>query len=172
MDHDHLLLTDCFVAFGRVKEFNLCGNIIKIQPAFDQPHACCSTWQNMNYELEREKKEIGPSASIDKIFPKLAPEYRPQLFHYYVQEDGRAAVGWRVPCVPGAPYLKSLMVALMMWNGMADSKHIWQILGYGASPSSIEGLDIFLWGHITDEENLILEEGEYRRSSRNITSLS
>lgn len=180
MGHDYITLIGCFEDLGGVKEFDLGGNIIKVQPARDWPQVCCSIWQNMDYELEREKKQIGPSASIDDIFPSLTPEFRPQLFHYYVNEEGRAAVAWRVPCIAGGPYLKSLMVALMMWNGIADfkpdskadEKHFWKMLGYGPSPSSIEGLDIFLWGYISDGEKLILEQGKCRRSSSSISSLS
>ena len=174
MGHDYKLLTDCCMDFGGVKELNLCGNTIEVQPASDVSQACCcSIWQILNHELEREKKEIGPSTSIDDIFPSFAPNYRPQLFHYYVQEDVRVAVGWRVPCVSGRPHLKSFKVVLMMWNGIvADSKPVWQMLRHGTSPNPIGGLDIFLWGYITGTEKLSLENGKYLRSSRSISSLS
>lgn len=121
MGHDHLLLTDCFEDFGGVKEFNLCGNIIKVQPASNVPHACCSIWQNMDYELEREIKEIGPSVSIYDIFPKLTQSIDP--IYSTITCRKMAVQQWRGVYLVFLAGLdpKSLMVALMMWNGIADS---------------------------------------------------
>lgn len=151
--NDIVLLEHCFDEFGMVQEFNLCGNIIKVQPADDVPHACDRIWQGLEPITKLERSKIGPSASLDDIFPNLAAAYRPQLFHYYVHDDGRAAVAWRVPFVAGElNNLKSLMVALMMWNGIADSRHVWQMLGHGVG---LDELDVFLWGYVTDDGTFV-----------------
>ena len=155
-------LTDCFDEFGDVIDFNINGKIIKVQPASDVPTACDSLLQNMDWLVRSEARKIGPSATHDDVFTNLAPEYRPQLFHFFVYTDGRAAVAWRIPFVGGGrPMLKSLMVALMVWNGMADSKHVWQMLGHGVGNDEF---DVFLWGHITDKEKSTLEAGKYPKS--------
>ena len=185
-DLHYVTLEDCFNDFGEIIDFDLPENLIEVQPASDVPYACHRLWQSLEPIIEIEKRKISPTATIDDVFPKLTPEYRPQLFHYYLHEDGRAAVAWRIPFVPGRPILKSLMVALMMWNGIADhkkegeeeekekkevtvdqnnsdadQKHVWQMLGRGVD---LQSLDIFLWGFITDEEKAAFERGVYPKS--------
>ena len=175
MDTSCVTLEDCFSDFGEITEFDLPDNYIKVQPASDISSACDRVWQSLEPIIRIERTKISPTATIDDIFPKLTSEYRPQLFHYCVHEDGRAAVAWRIPFIPGKPILKSLMVALMMWNGIADhdngtlnpntndtnGKHVWKMLGHGVD---LQSLDIFLWGFITDEEKAAFEQYVYPES--------
>ena len=188
MDLHYVTLEDCYHDLGQIIEFDLPENLIKVQPASDIPVACDRVWQSLEPIIGIERTKISPTATIDDIFPNLSSEYRPQLFHYCVHEDGRAAVAWRIPFVPGKQILKSLMVALMMWNGIADhnkleenekkkrkekevisehnhsdtdQKHVWQMLGHGVD---LQSLDIFLWGFITEEEKAAFQRYVYPES--------
>lgn len=175
MDIYYVTLEDCFNDFGELIEFDLPENPIKVQPALDIPIACDQVWKSLEPIIGIERTKLSPTATIDDIFPNLTSEYRPQLFHYCLHEDSRAAVAWRIPFIPGKPNLKSLMVALMMWNGIADhsngivnpnnsdtdQKHVWQMLGHGVD---LQSLDVFLWGFITDEEKAAFEQYVYPKS--------
>ena len=176
MDPTYVAPEDCFNDVGEMIVFDLPENLIKVQPASEVPDACDRIWQSLEPIIVMERTKISPAATINDIFPHLTSEYRPQLFHYCVHEDSRAAVAWRIPFVPGKPILKSLMVALMMWKGIADHKkevivgqgdrdtdkrHVWQMLGHGVD---LQSLDVFLWGFITDEEKAAFEQYVYPKS--------
>ncbi|KAL8787955.1 MAG: hypothetical protein Q9195_007543 [Heterodermia aff. obscurata] len=179
-DLHYVPLEECFNEFGEITEFDLPENFIKVQPASDVPSACDQVWRSLEPIVRIERTRISPTATIDDIFPSLTSEYRPQLFHYCVHEDGRAAIAWRIPFVPGKQILKSLMIALMMWKGIADHKreekrkeeiedhdndtdqnHVWHMLGHGVE---LQSLDIFLWGFITEEEKAAFERYVYPKS--------
>ena len=187
MDSNYVAPEECFNDSGAIVSFDLPENLIRVQPASEVPDACNRIWQSLEPIIEMERMKISPTATINDIFPNLTSEYRPQLFHYCVHYDNRAAVAWRIPFVPGKPILKSLMVALMMWNGIADhkeeegevenekkkevivghknsdaeKKHVWQMLGHGVG---LQSLDVFLWGFITDEEKAAFEQHVYPQS--------
>ena len=155
---------DCFVDFGELTDCHTkYGGDIKIQPASEVPEACDRCWQSLEPMIQFEKSKISPSASIDDLFSNLTPNYRPQMVHYHLHDNGSASVAWRIPFVSDRPLLKSLMVALIMRNGVVDPTHNWQMLGRGVGLNS---LDIFLWGFLMDAEKECIERGEYPESLR------
>lgn len=159
---DFVTLEDCFVDSGEEMDYHTkYSGLIRMQPASEVPEACERCWRALEPAMHVWKPGLGHTSSINDIFLTLPPKYVPQMVHYHVYDDGRASVAWRIPFVNERPLFKSLMVALMVRNGLIDPYHKWQMLGRGAGPNLF---DIFLWGCITEAEKECLERGHFPES--------